>query len=198
MPKKYFRNIGRKSPTMETSEALTSQQSEMFTCLPEVIRASHFPTPGSEEAKQMTATSGRQCSMLSKQSGPLGSLLKTLLVTSKWDSTKCSLIWKATVTPHNRLLFQLVPLEHFSIESGYGLSPTPMARDYRDVSKTNVHLSSRERHTPSLATECALRGMTYCDIPEAYALVMGYPSRWCEVKSNVTAMPSIPKSPIVS
>lgn len=40
---------------------------------------SHSPLPGSGEARRMTATSGRKCLELSKNSGPPGSLEKMLL-----------------------------------------------------------------------------------------------------------------------
>ena len=56
------------------------------------------------------ATCGRKCAELLARSDPLGYLLKTLLVTSPWGSTRCSLTWKPTATPGGRLLFRLQPL----------------------------------------------------------------------------------------
>ncbi len=165
------------------------QQSDVTSSRADSL-ASHFPLPGSSEARKMTATSGRQCSTLSRSVGPLGCLVKMLLASSTWNSTIAALIWKTSVTKSNRLLFQLVPLGHCSIESGFGFAPTPNSRDFRDVSKTTAHLAARNRHTPSLATECLNRGMNWKVIAEAYSKVMGYPVRWCEMKSNVTATPS--------
>jgi hypothetical protein len=46
------------------------------------------------------------------------------LATSAWDSTKCYLTWKTSVTPRNRLLFQLVPSEPGIDVTGCGLLPT--------------------------------------------------------------------------
>lgn len=63
--------------------------------------------PGSKEAKKMTVTSGRKCSELLKNSDPVGCLVKMLLVSSEWHSTKCLLTWKVKATPRYRLLFQL-------------------------------------------------------------------------------------------
>src|SRR5574343_270525 len=88
------------------------------------IPASHSPTPGSETARKMTVTSGRKCAVLSKHSGPLGSLVKMLLGTSQWASTMCWLTWTDSATPRKRLLFRLVPLAHSTDETGYGLLPT--------------------------------------------------------------------------
>ena len=58
----------------------------------------------------MTVTSGLKCLELYRNSGPLGSLVRMLLGSSIWRSTRCTLIWKTKVTPSNRLLFRLVPL----------------------------------------------------------------------------------------
>lgn len=57
----------------------------------------------------MTVTSGRKCLELSRSSGPLGSLVKMLLGSSAWRSTRCYLTWKVSATPARRLLFRLVP-----------------------------------------------------------------------------------------
>ena len=71
--------------------------------------ASLSPLPGSEEARKMTVTSGQRCLELYRKSGPLGSLVRMLLESSAWNSTRCFLIWKASATPSRRLLFRLVP-----------------------------------------------------------------------------------------
>lgn len=65
--------------------------------------------PGSEEARKMTVTSGRKCLELYQNSGPLGLLVRMLLGSSIWRSTRCTLTWKTKVTPCKRLLFRLVP-----------------------------------------------------------------------------------------
>lgn len=87
-------------------------------------RASLRPSPGSEKAREMTAGSGRQLATYSRSSGPLGSLVRMCLGTSRWGSTMCWLTWKISVTPRNRLLFQLVPLERGTDETESGLLPT--------------------------------------------------------------------------
>lgn len=57
----------------------------------------------------MTVTSGLKCLELYRNSGPLGSLVRMLLGSSIWRSTRCTLTWKTKVTPSRRLLFRLVP-----------------------------------------------------------------------------------------
>ena len=94
-------------------------------------RANLSPSPGSKKARQMTATSGRQCLKLLSTKDLAGSWLKMLLVTSQWASTRCCLTWKAKATPRGRLLYQLAPSMPRTDETGSGLWPTPAAHEAR-------------------------------------------------------------------
>lgn len=88
------------------------QDYEQLTLFPEASRdcASHSVLLGSAGARRMTvACSGRKCSELSRNCGPLGLLVKTLLESSAWRSTRCFLTWKVSATPAKRLLYRLVP-----------------------------------------------------------------------------------------
>jgi len=87
--------------------------------------ASLLVLPGSEEAKKMTATSGRKCSVLLRNCGPAGFLVKMLLESSVWHSTICYLTWKVSATKRGRLLFRLVPSAPHTGGTGCGLWPTP-------------------------------------------------------------------------
>lgn len=87
--------------------------------------ASHSVMPGSDSARKMTVISGQKCAVLSKNSGPLGSLVKTLLGTSAWASTMCFLTWTHSATPRKRLLFRLVPSTPHTSETEFGLLATP-------------------------------------------------------------------------
>ena len=87
--------------------------------------ASLSPLPGSDEARKMTAISGRNLIGSWLNSGPLGSLEKTLLATSAWASTTCFLIWRDKATPAGRLLFQLAPSTPRTDGIGSGLWRTP-------------------------------------------------------------------------
>ena len=105
------------------------------TLLPGVSHASLFPQPGSKEARTMTVTSGRRCYALYGSLSPLGSLVKMLLESSVWHSTKCLLTWKWKVTPANALLFQLAVSMPRTDETGSGLWPTPDTQNHRDGAK---------------------------------------------------------------
>ena len=84
-------------------------QMSMFSAEASLDPASRSVLPGSDEARRMTVTSGLKCLELSRISGPLGLLARTLLGSSIWRSTRCALTWKARITPSKRLLFRLVP-----------------------------------------------------------------------------------------
>ena len=100
-------------------------------------------------AQKTTVTSGLKCLGLSKSSGPLGSLEKMLLGTSRWASTKCSLTWKEKATPQGRLLFQLVPLTLHTDEIESGLLHTPTAHNAKETAAPSEY----ERNTPTLAAQ---------------------------------------------
>jgi len=93
----------------------------------------HFPVPGSEEARKMTVISGLKCSVLSRHTGPFGCLVKMLLVSSVWNSTKSLLIWKIKDISANRSLFQLARSMPRMKGKGSGFWPTTSTRDWKDT-----------------------------------------------------------------
>ena len=99
-------------------------QMSMFSAEASLDLASRSVLPGSEEARRMTVISGRKCCELYKNSGPLGLLVRMLLGSSIWRSTRCTLTWKTKVIPSKRLLFRLVPLTPRTGETGASLWPT--------------------------------------------------------------------------
>ena len=99
------------------------------TSYPVAIPANHLVSPGSKEARKMTATSGLKYLPLLKQNDPIGLFAKMFMDTSAWGSTQCFLTWKPKVTPANRLLFQLVPSTPHTEETGSGLLHTPRTTD---------------------------------------------------------------------
>jgi len=101
---------------------------EWLTSLSGDTPASPSRLPGSDEAIKMTDTSGQKCLELSKLSGPLGSLEKTLLATSLWASTRCYLTWKPQATPAGVTLFRLSPQTPDIDATGAGLLHTPTAK----------------------------------------------------------------------
>jgi hypothetical protein len=127
--------------SIPTSEPSTERATEAQPYLPEGFLASHFPRPGSEEARKMTVTSGRKCSGLYTKLGPLGCLVRTLLESSRWNSTECFLTWKVKATPSRRLLFQLAPSTPNTDETEFGLWRTLVEGD----AKRGVHPNPKKQ-----------------------------------------------------
>lgn len=112
---------------------LDCEQSQYYQ---EDFLANHSVQPGSGEAKRMTVTSGQKCSGLYRKSGPLGLLVRMLLESSAWNSTRCYLTWKASGTPAKRLLFRLVPSMPRTDETVVPFWPTPTTPRPHDSENT--------------------------------------------------------------
>lgn len=121
------------------------------------------PSLAEERERTMTATSGHRCFERYGRYTPLGSLVKTLMESRRWWSPAKSLRWDAqtifskriTYTerkadspstksvqtskpkdiPSNRLLFQLVPSEHHTEETVFGLLPTVQTQGLKQCNK---------------------------------------------------------------
>lgn len=121
------------------------------------------PLLAEERERTITATSGHRCFERYGRYTPLGSLVKTLLASRRWWSPAKSLRWDAqtifskriTYTerkadspstksvqtskpkdiPSNRLLFQLVPSEHRTEETEFGLLPTVQTQGLKQCNK---------------------------------------------------------------
>jgi len=106
-PKPSSKSIGRMCQSTETSKRSTARHIEESLFSREDFPASRSVTPGSGEARMMTAISGRKCSESYKRQGQIGLLVRMLLESSAWHSTKCVLTWKQKVTKSSRSLFQL-------------------------------------------------------------------------------------------
>ena len=104
---------------------MTEQDNEQLTLFPEEYHANHSQSPGNDEARKMTVTSGQRCFELYRNSARCGLLSKMLLESSIWHSTRCYLTWKASVTKDRRLLFRLVVSMPHTNESASVLWPTP-------------------------------------------------------------------------
>jgi len=125
-----------------------SETVEQLTLFPPDTHASLLVLPGSDEARKMTATSGRKLSESLRKSGPVGLLAKMLLGTSLWGSTTSYLTWKTRATPRKRLLFRLVPSVQVTDEIGSSLWPTPHA---------NCHTGAGEKGEGGMNTQTAVK-----------------------------------------
>ena len=115
------KSIGRMSQFTETSKHSMARHTEESLFSQEDFPASRSVMPGSGEARTMTAISGRKCSESYKRQGQLGLLVRMLLESSAWHSTKCVLIWKRADTKSSRSLFQLAVSMPRTEETEYGL-----------------------------------------------------------------------------
>lgn len=148
--RKCSRSAGRTSRNGRMSgisRRVRISSAEQLTLLPEDSLASLSVLPGSEKARQMTATSGRKCSALYPRSGRLGCLLKMLLEASDLSSPLYFLTWKAKAMKRSRLFFQLMLSEPRTGETGSGLWPTPVAQEYG----SNRSKSPNAKRRPSLS-----------------------------------------------
>ena len=133
-------------------------EGERSTSSREVSPASPSQSPASEGARRTAVTSGLTCSVPFMRSGPVGLLVRTLVASSRWYSPARRLTWDVSPLcserislytasgrntssrpsagilsvkdiPSSRCLFRLVPSVPRTGGTGYGLLPTPMARD---------------------------------------------------------------------
>lgn len=103
---------------------MSEQVYEQLTLFQEDSLANLFPSPGSEEARKTTVSSGLRCAELLKNFGPLGCLARMCLVSSVWHSTKCFLTWRVQGTSANALLYRLVASMPHTEENGSPFWPT--------------------------------------------------------------------------
>ena len=133
---------------------------EKSMSLQEVFLVNHSPSQAKERERMITAISGLTCSGPYIRSGPIGSLVRTLLASSRWYSPVRRLKWEvnplyservslylkddsnmllkpfavilnAKDIPSSRYLYRLVPSVHLTDGIEFGLLPTVTAQDYK-------------------------------------------------------------------
>ena len=124
---------------------------EQLTLFPAASPASRSPSPGSDEAREMTVTSGLRCCELLRSSGPAGCLVKMLLASSIWRSTRCFLTWKPSATPGGRSLFLLRPSTPRTGGTDAPSWPTPTAADTYTGRMKSTQQKAGSMHSVNLA-----------------------------------------------
>ena len=124
---------------------------EQLTLFPAASPASRSPSPGSDEAREMTVTSGLRCCELLRSSGPAGCLVKMLLASSIWRSTRCFLTWKPSATPGGRSLFLLRPSTPRTGGTDAPSWPTPTAADTYTGRMKSTQQKAGSMHSLNLA-----------------------------------------------
>lgn len=163
-----------------SNKQISNNGEERLTLSAEDSHASLSALPDKEKERMMTATSGRKCCELYAKFSPLGSLVKTLLESSRWYSPARKLRWDASSLysvkktqkeyllnrntlsrqcvatlnakdiASSRLLFRLVPSEHRTEWIEFGLLPTVTAID-AGGGRMNKSLSKGARERPTIA-----------------------------------------------
>jgi hypothetical protein len=129
------------------------------------------------EALTMTVGSGRKCSESSKKADLLGSLVRTLLNSMAWRSSKWFLTWKVSTTKSKRLKYRLVPSDSITGGRASGFLATPTA--------------TANQNCKSMQKWPGCRGVDLS--PEALERRMGYPEGWSSIDEELLEMPSSPK-----
>ena len=163
----------------------TTQQS-----FPQGFLASQPVKPGSEEAREMTAGSGRRCYESCKHSLPDGSLLKTftacLLSMTEWHSSRFALTWKDSATKYNRLLFRLVPSTQSIDETESLLLPTIGHSEPKGTSKKRYR-GSVDYHGAKMVEGLRLSENDPAYLSPGFAeAIMGFPEGWTELQHSET------------
>lgn len=122
---------------------------EQLILFPADFHVSHSATPGSVEARRMTATSGLKCFELFPKSNPLSCLVKMFLESYGLLSTMSYLTWKASATPARRLLFRLVPSMPRTGGTGFGFWHTV------DTTDGAPNLGSNKKNGPKSLIQVA-------------------------------------------
>ena len=135
----------------------TSQQPTLLnggdglTCSPQDSPVSPFRSPDSERERMMTATSGRRLSEQFTKSGPLGSLVRTLLESSRWFSPARRLRWEA-----KPLFSERVTLKEYSSDNSSSSKPSAVTLSVRDIPSSRLSYRLVPSVRPTEGTGCGL------------------------------------------
>ena len=122
-------STGPTSPDMATSSKSIGTRSSRLTSCVEGSLANRLVLQENEKVLTTTAISGLKLSAVLALSGPLGSLVRMCLASSRWHSIRCVLTWKLSATPSSRSVYRLVPSMPPIRDRECGSWPTPDARD---------------------------------------------------------------------
>jgi len=179
MPQEYCKSTGQTCQSMTTCEHSQENDMQGQLLLPEASRVSHSVLPGSEQARKMTASSGRRWFPLLSLSGRLGLLVRMCLGSSRWGSTHAFLTWNVLVTPAKRSVFQLVPSGPDISDNESGLWPTPNATAFKG-GRLIPRKDSTNGERNNWQDFCSLvLGHRY-PVPELTERIMGYTEGWTQ------------------
>mgnify|MGYP000971347186 CR=1 FL=1 len=154
------------------------EQREHHSCSQQEFPVSPLVAPGSSEARQMTAGSGRRLYESYGKHRPLGAFLRILLESETWSSTEFLLTWKLKATKSKCLVFQLAPSMPRTGANATGLSEgtwrTPRATDQARPASTRCR-----NFTEGIKSEFQLREQVKATWPTPDAMTSGNVSSGC-------------------
>ena len=156
---------------------MSDETANQLTLFAEDSLASLIVLPGSNEARQMTATSGLNIAALLPSSDPASWLARMFLVSEPPCSTRCYLTWKVWTTPQSRLVFQLSHSMPTTLDTEYFLWPTPQARDWKEGYNPRPH-GHGQANIPQI-----LGGSPN---PNWLEWLMGFPIGWTDLGHSET------------
>ena len=155
---------------------------QQLTLLPAGSPASHIAGLANKKEKMTAETSGQKCSESSMSLGPVGLLVRTLLISSIWSSQKSKLTWKQLITKSgSHCAFRLAASMPTTDESGHGFVPTPTTSDYKGSVKKRYRGSPDYRSNLPEYFRLKEADPAYPN-PETYEAIMGYPTGWTELE----------------
>ena len=133
------------------SEKLENTTLNQLTLLPGDSLASLTVSPGSAEARMMTATSGRNICELYERSNPPGWWVRTFLESLLPCSTMFFLTWNVQVTPQQSLIFQLAHSEPTTSDTESLSWPTPLVTDIYTGNLKSSQQKEGSKHSLNLS-----------------------------------------------
>ena len=183
MQQKSSRSTGPTSTENATSGSAESTTLSQSTSSAEDFPAKIFPTPAEG---QVLLESDQDCSLKPfawfDNSDPEQLCWRTWQRCVLGDWTSYSERWPTAGMIVNGIAYRLPPLVRRISEIGYGLLPTPQARDWKDGSKPSRH----GRNNASLPVELSELGHPGRMLPAFPEWVMGFPIGWTDLEDSET------------
>ena len=141
---------------------------EQLTLFPGVSPANLSAKPGPCSGGTMAAISGRKWLTFVKSSGPLGSLLKMLILSDSWRSTWFAHRWRVSGTRSSRLVFRLRPSALGIDGNAFGSLPTITTIDAQETTarlRKTATLTRSTQLAQKIANLPTLTARAYKDSP---------------------------------
>ena len=143
-----------------------------------------FPQQENEWENQTTVTSGQKCFELYGKYGHLGSLVRTLLESSRWraNSDVGRMIWKASDSKCRRLTFRLTALDYKRWNGTSGLLQRPLKSDEKGAKRTRTAFAEQRGNFREQIRNEISDGIY--PKPDFVEWVKGFPPGWSQINET--------------